>query len=222
MLSKYKNKIDIDGYSMLVLSLLVMTATAGLSYFYFFLKTFSIAKKTSSECNKNVLVCVLGKKLVNEKPDHEYTSRLNRVTCILNNDEKSQTILLGGKTGDAKISEAFAGKEYLLNENIHSSRINLEEASENTIENFKNAMALINNSDQDIIVVTNRYHLARAKKMAEGFGLDVSLCAAEKELNINLSSMYKLVIEALQVHWYICGYYYAHLTKNDRIISRVG
>ncbi len=113
-------------------------------------------------------------------------------------------------------------REYLLKEKIHSSRINLEEASENTIENFKNAMALINDSDQDIIVVTNRYHLARAKKMAEGFGLDVSLCAAEKEFSINLGSMYKLVIEALQVHWYICGYYYAHLTKNERIISRVG
>ena len=222
MLSKYKNKTDIDGYSMLVLSLLVMTATAGLSYFYFLIKTFSIAKKTSSECNENVLVCVLGKKLINEKPDHEYTSRLNRVTYILKNDEKSQAILLGGKTGKATISEAFAGKEYLLNENIHSSRINLEEASVNTIENFKNAMTLINDSDQDIIVVTNRYHLARAKKMAEGFGLDIILCAAEKKLNIDFISVYKLIIEALHVHWYICGHYYAHLTNNERIINRVG
>ena len=222
MLSKYKNKTDIDGYSMLVLSLLVMTATAGLSYLYFLLKTFSIAKKTSSECNENVLVCVLGKKLIHEKPDYEYTSRLNRVTYILNNDERSQTILLGGKTGEAKISEAFAGKEYLLRERIHSSRINLEEASENTLENFKNAMTLITQSDQKIVVVTNRYHLARAKKMAEGFGLDVALCAAEKELSINLISTYKLIIEALHMHWYICGHYYAHLTKNERIINRIG
>ena len=222
MLSKYKNKTDIDGYSMLVLSLLVMTATAGLSYFYFLLKTFSVAKNASSKCNENVLVCVLGKKLINENPDDEYTSRLKRVADILRNDESSQAILLGGKTGKANISEAFAGKKYLLSENIHSSRINLEEASVNTLENFKNAMKLINDSDQDIIVVTNRYHLARAKKMAEGFGLDVALCAAEKELSVNFISTYKLIIEALHMHWYICGHYYAHLTKNERIINRIG
>ena len=160
--------------------------------------------------------------MINESPDDEYTSRLKRVAKILRNDESSQAILLGGKTGEANISEAFAGKEYLLGEKIHSSRINLEEASVNTLENFKNAMTLINDSDQDIIVVTNRYHLARAKKMAEGFGLDVDICAAEKKLNINHIFMYKLIIEALHMHWYICGHYYAHLTKNERIINRIG
>lgn len=222
MLAKHKNKIDVDGYSMLLLSLVIMLSTAGISYLFFLKKIFSTARKTPIECDKNAVVCVLGKKLLNNKPDDEYVSRLNRVSCILKNDEQSQTILLGGHTGDASISEALAGKKFLLENNIHSSRINLEEASINTLENLKNAMVLIKEKEQAIFIVTNRYHLERAKIMAEGFGLKVDLCAAEERLNINASSLFKLIIEALHVHWYICGHYYAHLTNNNRIIKRVG
>ena len=71
-------------------------------------------------------------------------------------------------------------------------------------------------------MVKNRYHLARAKQMSKGFGLEVDICAAEDKLNINLVTVFKLMIEALHVHWYISGHYYAHLTNNKRIIKRVG
>jgi len=222
MLPKHKSKIDIDGYSMLILSALIMIATAGISYLFCFKKIFNTARTTPHHCSDNVMVCVLGKKLVNEKPDKEYLLRLNRATHILENDGQSQVILLGGQTGNAKISEAFAGKEFLLSNNIKSSQIYLEEASRNTLENIKNAIVLLKEKDKKIVVVTNRYHLARAKQMAEGFGLDVTLCAAEERLNINFVTVFKLIIEALHVHWYISGHYYAHLTNNNRIINRVG
>ena len=222
MLAKHKNKIDIDGYSMLILSGLIMIATAGISYLFCFKKIFQTAKTTTHDCNENVVLCVLGKKLINEKPDKEYLLRLNRASHILGNDEQSQAILLGGQTGKASISEAFAGKEILLTNNIEPSRIYLEEASINTLENIKNAIILVKEKDKKIVVVTNRYHLARVKQMSEGFGLDVALCAAEDKLNINLVTLSKIMIEALHVHWYLSGHYYAHLTNNNRIIKRLG
>ena len=222
MLAKHKNKIDIDGYSMLILSGLIMIATAGISYLFCFKKIFQTAKTTTHDCNENVVLCVLGKKLINEKPDKEYLLRLNRARHILGNDEQSQAILLGGQTGKASISEAFAGKEILLTNNIEPSRIYLEEASINTLENIKNAIILVKEKDKKIVVVTNRYHLARVKQMSEGFGLDVALCAAEDKLNINLVTLSKIMIEALHVHWYLSGHYYAHLTNNNRIIKRLG
>lgn len=222
MLAKHKNKIDIDGYSTLLLSGLVIIATAGISYLICLKKIITTAKKTPYECCENAMVCVLGKKLLNNKPDQEYILRLNRVSHILKNDEQSQTLLLGGQTGKARISEALAGKEFLIKNNIESSRINLEEASSNTLENIKNAITLLKEKNKNVVIVTNRYHLARAKKMAEGFGLDVVLCAAEDKLNINIVSIFKLIVEALHVHWYISGHYYAHLTNNNRMIKRVG
>lgn len=222
MLAKHENKIDIDGYSMLLLSTVIMIATAGISYLFCLKKIIHTAKTTTHDCREDVMVCVLGKKLINEKPDEEYLLRLNRASHILNQDARSQVILLGGQTGKAKISEAYAGKKFLLKHNIDLSRIYLEEASINTLENIKNAIILLKEKDKKIVVVTNRYHLARVKQMAQGFGLEVMLCAAEDKLNINLVSVFKLIIEALHVHWYLSGHYYAHLTNNNRIIKRVG
>lgn len=222
MLAKHNNKIDIDGYSMFVLSGLIMIATAGISYLFCFKKIFQAANKTSHDCEENVVLCILGKKLINNKPDSEYLLRLNRASHILNSDEQSHAILLGGKTGKASISEAFAGKEILLSNNIDPSRINLEESSINTLENIKNAISLVKVKDKKIVVVTNRYHLARVKQTSEGFGLDVVLCAAEDKLKLDFVTLFKLMIEALHIHWYLSGHYYAHLTNNKRIIKRLG
>lgn len=222
MLARYNNKIDIDGYSMLVLSGLVMIATAGISYLFCVRKIFKTAKNTQHRCDEDAMVCVLGKRLVNEKPDKEYITRLQRANYILSNNIDSQVLLLGGKTGNANITEAFAGQEFLLQNNIEATRIHLEEASRNTLENIKNAIDLLVEKDKKIVVVTNRYHLARAKQMSNGFGLEVDICAAEDELNLNLETLFKLMIEALHVHWYLSGHYFAHLTNNRRIINRVG
>lgn len=224
MLPRYKNKIDIDGYSMLMVSTFVMIGTLGVSYLFCFKKIFHTAKNTAHHCSKNAMVCVLGKKLVNEKPDNEYLIRLQRAIHILSNNNDSQVLLLGGKTGNANISEAFAGKEFLLTNDIEPSIIYLEEASRNTLENIRNAIDLLVEKDKKIVVVTNRYHLARAKQMSKGFGfgLDVDICAAEGKLNINFITLFKLMVEALHVHWYLSGYYYAHLTNNNRLIKRVG
>jgi len=222
MLPRHKNKIDLDGYSMLVVSTIVMIATAGISYLFCLKKIFNTAKNTQHLCDKNTMVCVLGKKLINEKPDYEYIARLQRASSILNDNNDSQVLLLGGKTGKASVSEAFAGKEFLLKNNIDVSRIHLEEASRNTLENIKNAIDLLIEKDKKVVVVTNRYHLARAKQMSNGFGFDVDICAAEDKFKINLNTLFKLMIEALHVHWYISGHYYARITKNKRIIKRVG
>jgi hypothetical protein len=58
--------------------------------------------------------------------------------------------------------------------------------------------------------------------MAKGFGLDVVLCAAEEKLNLNVLSVLKLMTEALHVHWYASGRLYARLTKNTRMLNRIG
>lgn len=207
---------------MLLLSLLVMVATVGLSYLFCFKKSFSTAKKETHHCENDAMVFVLGKKLINNKPDAEYVQRLKRVYTILNQDDDSQVIVLGGKTGNANITEAYAGKLFLQEYKIEASRINLEEASRNTLENLKNAIDLLKIKNKKIVVVSNRYHLARAKQMANGFGLNVDLCAAEEKFDMNLLSLFKLMIEALHIHWYISGRVYANLTNNTRMINRVG
>lgn len=222
MLPKNDNKIDVDGYAMLLLSLLVMVASAGLSYLFCLKKVMSTAKKETHLCESDGIVFVLGKRLVNNQPDNEYVQRLKRVLSILRSNMTAQAIVLGGKTGDANITEAQAGKIFLEENKIDVSRIKLEQSSRNTLENLKNAIDLFNVNNKKIVIVSNRYHLSRAKQMAKGFGLEVDLCAAEEKMNINLLLLLKLMLEALHTHWYISGRVYAKLTNNTRMINRVG
>ena len=222
MLLKHKDKIDTDGYLMLFLSVLVIFATAGISYIFYFRKTYLFAKQAKTDCENNKMICVLGKKLLNDKPDGEYLLRLERARVILENDDSAEVMLLGGQTGMAIISEAHAGKKYLVNKNIETCRIHLEEKSRNTLENFSNAIDLLNNKNKEIIVISNRYHLARARQLARGLGLSVEVCAAEEKLSLNASTVVKILLETLHMHWYTIGRHYAHITKNNRIIERVG
>lgn len=227
MLAKHKNKIDIDGYTTLLLSTLVMLVTAGLSYFFCFNKILHAAKRTphhrsQDEADEEVMICVLGKKLINDEPDDEYIFRLQRAVHILSDNKNSQVLLSGGKTGQANISEAVAGQAYILKNNIAAARIYLEEASRSTLENILNAGELLNENNKKIILISNRYHLARAKQMAEGLSFEVDMCAAEEKLTINSLTVFKLLIEALHIHWYHVGRYFAHLTKNNRMMRRVG
>lgn len=222
MLPQQDNKTDIDGYAMLALSLLLMTATAGLSYLYYFKKVFTTAKNVTHHCDKDVTIFVLGKKLINDQPDEEYLQRLERAQVLLTKDEKPAVIILGGKTGNATITEAYAGKYFLEQNDVEASRIKLEEASRNTLENIKNAITLLKDKNNKIVIVTNRYHLLRAKEMAQGFGLNVDLCAAEENFKLNPSSVLKLMVESLHIHWYATGRFYARLTNNQRMLDRIG
>lgn len=221
MLPKQDNKIDADGYITLFLSMTLIIATAGLSYFYLLRKTFQTANSATLDSDKDAVVFVLGKKLVNNKPDLEYVQRLKRAHNILTNNKYSQVIILGGRTGQATISEAHAGKLLLEEFKADPLRINLEETSRNTLENIKNAINVFSLKNKKIVIVSNRYHLARAKKIANGFGLNVELCAAEEKLNLNLLSALKIITETFHIHWYSSGKAYARLTNNTRIMSRI-
>jgi len=148
--------------------------------------------------------------------------RLERARIILENDDSSEVMLLGGHTGMATISEAYAGKEYLIKKNIELTRIYVEEKSRNTLENFLNAIDFLNTKNKDIVVISNRYHLARAMQMGKNLGLSIEVCAAEEKLCMNTSSIVKIILEALHVHWYTVGRHYAHITKNNSMIERIG
>ena len=222
MLVRQDNKIDIDGYTTMLLSTVLMTATAGLSYLYFLKKIFHTAKIETHHCKNDVVIFVLGKKLVNDLPDKEYVQRLERTQYILNKHDGPQVFILGGKTGKANITEAHAGKLFLQEKDIDVARINIEEASRNTLENIKNAIELLKDKNKKIVIVSNRYHLLRVKQMAKGFGIEVELCAAEEKFNLSLLSISKLMLEAVHVHWYASGRLYARLTNNARMLNRIG
>lgn len=78
-------------------------------------------------------------------------------------------------------------------------RVEMEEASLSTWENFlltKELLIARGQSPACVAVVSNRYHLARCKAIADAVGIPVVLCAAEDRMDASMESLVLLTREA--------------------------
>ena len=70
------------------------------------------------------------------------------------------------------ISEAQAMYDYLVQNGISKDRIIREDKSTNTEENFRFSESYIQNKSAKVGIVTNNFHIYRAKKLARAKGLE--------------------------------------------------
>ena len=222
LLKSSDDKTDTDGLHMFLLSLLVMVLTGGLFFFLFLIYVSYHAITTSTTARDKSVLLVFGKQLDNNKIDVDYTARLDCAANLVDSINIEKVLLLGGKTGKASIMETAAGKEYLLSRGVPEDLIHLEQASRHTLENLKNVLAMIHSSGwSDIVLISNRYHLARCGVIARGFGLDPNLCAAEVQFGFGLRNVINILAEALFLHWYYTGKVWASVTWNKRMLDRI-
>lgn len=74
-------------------------------------------------------------------------------------------IVSGGKGKGENISEASAMKRELMEQEIEEERIIMEDRSTSTDENIKFSKSLIPSNKQKGIIVTNDFHMYRAKRL---------------------------------------------------------
>ena len=118
-------------------------------------------------------IIVLGAGLYGETPSRVLASRLDSTCTYMMNNPESVAVLCGGQGADEWISEAEAMRRYLVLRGIADDRLILEDGSINTIENMKNAAKLLGNV-KTAAIVTNDFHLYRAKKLAARYGIAAS------------------------------------------------
>ncbi len=120
-------------------------------------------------------VIILGARVYGEKPSNSLSERINTAIMYLKENKNVKIIATGGKGKNENISEAEAIRRELLKNNIEENRIILEDKSKNTVENLKYSLLKIRedgftSNNVKILIVTNRYHLYRSKKIAELLG----------------------------------------------------
>lgn len=83
-------------------------------------------------------------------------------------------VVSGGQGSDEDLSEAEAMKNYLITKGVNEDLIIEEDKSTNTYENFKFTKRKIKEIDDNknitITVITNNFHMYRAKMLAEDIG----------------------------------------------------
>ena len=108
---------DRDALLVLMISLIILILSAGLFFIGLTYLVFQKAINTSAgDQHPESIFLVFGKKLIDGKPDPDYRARLERLlkSCF------HSAILMGGTTGDSKISEAEAA-------NILKSQLSIDE-----------------------------------------------------------------------------------------------
>jgi uncharacterized SAM-binding protein YcdF (DUF218 family) len=118
-------------------------------------------------------IIILGARVKGTVPSLALQYRINAAANYLNKYKETVAIASGGKGPGEKISEAEAIKRGLVEQGIEESRIILEDKSTDTVENINFSKALIPVNLETGMIVSNDFHLFRAKMIAKDQGLNL-------------------------------------------------
>ena len=114
---------------------------------------------------------VLGARVDPDGPSPALNRRLNCVMSVIDDHPDAVIIATGGQGADEPMTEAQCIRDELVKRGVDAGRIILEDRSTSTVENLRNAMALMDDPAARVGVITNNYHVWRALRIARKVGL---------------------------------------------------
>lgn len=130
-------------------------------------------------------IIVLGAQVRESGPSAALKYRLDEAVEYLEDNPKTICIVSGGQGANEPYSEAEGMAQYLKEQGIDASRILLEDKSLNTEQNMEYSKALIKDG-ASVGIITNDFHLFRAKQIARKYGLDNTCGIAAKSTPVYL------------------------------------
>ena len=118
-------------------------------------------------------IIILGARVKGEVPSLALQYRIDAAANYMKKNKETIAIASGGQGPGEDITEAEAIKRGLLSHGINSARILLEDKSTDTVENIRFSKKLIPDNLQTGLLVSNDYHLYRAKSIARDQGLNL-------------------------------------------------
>jgi uncharacterized SAM-binding protein YcdF (DUF218 family) len=116
---------------------------------------------------------VLGASLSEWQPSPVFCERLNHGIELLRTGQVRRLILTGGRAGDAKIAEALAARNYVIEHGVSENQILIETNSHTTYQNLYYANEAARDQNlHSFLVVTDPYHLRRAMRMTDRLHLN--------------------------------------------------
>lgn len=116
---------------------------------------------------------ILGCQVMPWGPSITLQDRLNEALLWLEDHPDTTVVVSGGKGTDEVLSEAQAMANYLVDRGFPEEQILLEDRATNTKENLLYSMELLKlEPGEDVIVVSNGFHLARTRMLWSRLGGD--------------------------------------------------
>lgn len=121
---------------------------------------------------------VLGAAAWDKRPSPVFRERINHAITLYQSHRVEKIVFTGGTPKQGYMTEAEVGRRYALKQGIPARDILFENTSRNTYENLRNIRPVLKtNGIQNIIIVSDPYHLARAREMAADLELDARISA---------------------------------------------
>lgn len=125
---------------------------------------------------------VLGAGVNGSEPSLSMLYRLDAAKDYLESYPESRVVVSGGQGAGENISEAECMRAWLTENGISENRILMEDKSTSTYENLRNSLEIVsmfsNDPTERVAVLSQEYHLYRAKFYARELGADAVGVAA--------------------------------------------
>jgi uncharacterized SAM-binding protein YcdF (DUF218 family) len=133
----------------------------------------------SGTMEKSDYLLILGARVRGETVSLSLRDRLERGLEYLEQFPDTKAVLSGGQGPGESITEAEAMKRYLVERGVAPERIILEDRSTDTFQNLNYSKQVleergVNLNETSITLVTNDFHMFRAKLLAERVGFQAS------------------------------------------------
>jgi uncharacterized SAM-binding protein YcdF (DUF218 family) len=148
---------------------------------------------------------VLGAAQWNGEPSPVLRARLDHALDLYRRGTVRRVILTGGVGEGDTVSEAAAGREYLIEQGVSAEALLLEEQGRTTWESLNNAAALTReNGLETVLLVSDSYHMLRSLKMAHDLKLNAAASPISlMDLEITLDAVVHVLREAAAYLVYI-------------------
>jgi uncharacterized SAM-binding protein YcdF (DUF218 family) len=124
-------------------------------------------------------IIILGARVKGEIPSLALQYRIDAAANYMKKNKETIAIASGGQGPGEDITEAEAIKRGLLKHGVDGNRIILEDKSTDTVENITFSKKLIPDHLETGLIVSNDFHLYRAKSIAKDQGLSLQGIPAE-------------------------------------------
>ena len=122
------------------------------------------------------VMIVLGCQVKEDGPSILLRDRLDEALNYLEDHPDLTVVVSGGQGPDEPTSEAQAMADYLIANGVDGQKVLLETASHNTAQNFAYSKKQMDEAQIDysdgILVVSNGFHLTRARMLAQRAGFE--------------------------------------------------
>lgn len=155
-----------------------------------------------NEPEENATAIVLGCKVNGERPSRTLRERLDAALEYLEENPEAKCVVSGGQGEDEGISEAECMFRYLTEKGIAAERIYKEDKSTSTEENMKFSLEVIeeNTLNENVVIITNEFHLYRAGITASECGLSFGTKPAKTDSWL-LPTYYVRELYAILAEW---------------------